>query len=141
MRCRFSCTNDPDPLLVLVFGVGVDDNQDRHTLNHADCVPPLLATFEPVGHDEIKRIIEHLHGQIETDTMLGEVTPGFFGIPFELQRVTVDHNNVRTNPYESILGLRLTHSQARAQCPPPDLFRRLASMLRPSTSAENPMAA
>lgn len=98
MRCRFPGTNNPNPLFIFAIGVGVDNQQNHYGFDHPDRVPSLLTIFKSVGHDEMKRIIEHLPGEIERDTVLGKIAPGFFRIPFELQSSTVDYNNVRTIP-------------------------------------------
>lgn len=45
----------------------------------------------------MKRIIKYLLGEIECDTVLGEIAPGFFRIPLEPQSSTIaSYNNVRT---------------------------------------------
>lgn len=74
------------------------DQQHHYGLNHPDRMPSLLTIFKPVRHDEMKRIIEHLLGKVERDTVLGKVAPSFFRIPFELQSSTIDYNNVCTIP-------------------------------------------
>ena len=72
--------------------------QGHHSSNHADRMPPLFSIFKSVRHDEVGRIVENLPGEIESDPMLGKITLSFFGIPFELQVVTIIYTIVCTNP-------------------------------------------
>ncbi len=90
MRRRFPRTNDPNPLLIFVVWVGMDNRQHHHSLDHPDRVPSLLTIFKPVRHDEMKRIIENLLSEIERDTVLSEIAPSLLRIPFKLQKRTID---------------------------------------------------
>jgi hypothetical protein len=96
MRCRFPRTNNTNSFFIFAIRISVDNHQDHYGLDHPDRVPSLLTILEPVRHDEMKRIVEHLLGEIERDTVLGKIAPSFFRIPFELQSSTINYNNVRT---------------------------------------------
>jgi hypothetical protein len=90
MRCRFPGANNPNPFFIFAIRIGVDNQHDHYSFDRPDRMPPLFAIFKAVRHYEMKRIIEHLLGQIERDAVLGKVAPSFFKVPFELQNSTVD---------------------------------------------------
>jgi hypothetical protein len=90
MQCRFPGANNPNPFFIFAIRIGVDNQQDHYGSDRPDRMPPLFAIFKAVRHYEMKRISEHLLGQIERDAVLGKVAPGFFKVPFELQNSTVD---------------------------------------------------
>ena len=88
MRRRFPRTNDPNPLLIFVVRIGMDDEQHHYSLDHPDRVPSLLTIFKPVRHDEMKRIIENFLSEIERNTVLGEIALAF----------SVSHSNSKSAP-------------------------------------------
>lgn len=96
MRCRFPGTNNPNSSFIFAIRICVDNQHDHYGIDRPDSVPTLLTIFKPVGHDEIKRIIEHLLREIESDAELGKFAPGSFSIPFEPQSSTIDYDIVRT---------------------------------------------
>lgn len=96
MRCRFPGTNNPNSFLIFAIRICVYNQHDHYGIDRPDSVPTLLTIFKPVGHDEIKRIIEHLLREIESDAVLGKFAPGSFSIPFESQSSTIDYDIVRT---------------------------------------------
>lgn len=96
MRCRFSGTDNPNPLFITAVGIGVNDQHDQHGLDQADRMPSLLTVFKSIRHDDMERIVEHLLGEIETDTVLGKISPSLLRIPFEPHIRTLNYNYVRT---------------------------------------------
>lgn len=98
MRRRFSGADNPNPFFIVEIRVCVHNEQNHQHLNHPDRMPSLLPIFEPVRHDEMKRIIEDALCKIECDTVLAKIAPGLFSIPLELQGRTIIYNIVRTIP-------------------------------------------
>lgn len=98
MRRRLPGADNSSALLICEIGVGVNNQQNYQSSDHADRMPPLLSVFKTIRHNEMERILEDLPGEIECDTMLGKIALGLLRIPFELQGSTVSYNIVRTIP-------------------------------------------
>lgn len=85
MRRRFPSPDNPNPLFSFAIRVGMDNQQNHYGFDHPDRMPSLLTVFEAVRHDKMKRVIEHLLGEIECNPMFGKVASGLFKVPFKSQ--------------------------------------------------------
>lgn len=54
----------------------MDNQQNHYGFDHPDRMPSLLTVFEAVRHDKMKRVIEHLLGEIECNRMFGKIASG-----------------------------------------------------------------
>ncbi|WP_246679898.1 hypothetical protein [Mesorhizobium sp. B2-4-2] len=79
----------------------MDNQHDHYGIDRPDSVPTLLTIFKPVEHDEIKRIIEHLLREIESDAVLGKVAPGF----------SASHSNRKAAPSITTMYVQFRKSQ------------------------------
>lgn len=98
MLRRFSGADNPNPFFIFEIRVCGHNEQNQQHLDHPNRMPSLLPIFEPVRHDEMKRIVEDALCKIECDTVLGKIALGLFSIPLELQGRTIIYNIVRTIP-------------------------------------------
>lgn len=97
MRRCFPGTDNPNSFLIFEIGISVNNEQYHQPLDHPDRMPTLLVIFKPVRHNQMKRILEDIFGEIERNTMLGTVALGLLGIPFKSQYGgTVIYKIVRT---------------------------------------------
>ena len=83
MRCRFPGSNDPNTFIIITIRISMNNQQDDYGFDHPDRMPSLLTVFEPVRHDQKKRVIEDSLGEIECDAVLSKIAPSLLRIPFE----------------------------------------------------------
>ena len=57
MGHRLARSDNPDAVFVFSVGINMDDDKNYDRSDQADGVPALLAVFNPVGNDDVKRIV------------------------------------------------------------------------------------
>jgi hypothetical protein len=78
--------DDPHQLGILPYlGDRVRNEQQEHIAGHAQRLPPLLATFDPVLINDVERVRKSALGDLECDTVLTQIRCRFRWIPFENQ--------------------------------------------------------